>query len=72
MLAADRLAFIPQGLPIIHASAIGFWSASAALQAKPREAEVLAGFAKEEAAKIKSSSMSSAAWTTVSAASCTD
>lgn len=36
MLAADRLAFIPQGLPIIHARAIGFWSASAALQAKPR------------------------------------
>lgn len=50
--AADRLAFIAQGLPIIHASAMGFWSASAELQEKPREAEVLAGFAKEEAAKI--------------------
>ncbi|MHC2627246.1 hypothetical protein ACVIW2_009333 [Bradyrhizobium huanghuaihaiense] len=52
MPAADRLAFIAEGLPIIHASAMGFWSASAELQQKPREAEVLAGFAKEEAAKI--------------------
>ncbi|MCP3468691.1 hypothetical protein [Bradyrhizobium sp. CCGUVB23] len=50
--AADRLAFIAEGLPIIHASAKGFWSASAELREKPREAEVLAGFAKEEAAKI--------------------
>jgi hypothetical protein len=52
MTAGDRLAFIAEGLPIIHASAIGFWSASTELRDKPREAEVLAGFAKEEAAKI--------------------
>lgn len=52
MSAADRLAFIAEGLPIIHASALGFWSAAAELQQKPREAEVLAGFAKEEAAKV--------------------
>ncbi|MGY2803563.1 hypothetical protein [Bradyrhizobium sp. USDA 4506] len=52
MSATDRLAFIAEGLPIIHASAKGFWSASAELREKPREAEVLAGFAKEEAAKI--------------------
>jgi hypothetical protein len=52
MSAADRLAFLAEGLPIIHASAKGFWSASVEMQAMPREAEVLAGFAKEEAAKI--------------------
>lgn len=52
MSGADRLAFVAEGLPIIHASAMGFWSASAELREKPREAEVLAGFAKEEAAKI--------------------
>jgi hypothetical protein len=52
MPAAERLAFVAQGLPIIHASALGFWSASAELEDKPREAEVLVGFAKEEAAKI--------------------
>ncbi|WP_229171141.1 MULTISPECIES: hypothetical protein [Bradyrhizobium] len=52
MSATDRLAFIAEGIPIIHASARGFWSASAELREKPREAEVLAGFAKEEAAKI--------------------
>jgi hypothetical protein len=51
MVATDRLAFIAEGLPIIHASAMGFWSASAVLRDRPREAEVLAGFAKEEAAK---------------------
>jgi hypothetical protein len=52
MSAEDRLAFIAEGLPIIHASAMGFWSASAELREKPREAEVLEGFAKEESAKI--------------------
>jgi hypothetical protein len=52
MSAADRLVFIAEGLPIIHNSAKGFWSASLGLRAMPREAEVLAGFAKEEAAKI--------------------
>ena len=52
MSPADRLTFIAEGLPVILASAQGFWSASVALAAMPREAEVLKGFAKEEAAKI--------------------
>lgn len=52
MSPADRLTFIAEGLPVILASARGFWSASVALAAMPREAEVLKGFAKEEAAKI--------------------
>jgi len=52
MSTTDRLAFLAEGLPIIHASAKGFWSASVEMRAMPREAEVLAGFAKEEAAKI--------------------
>jgi hypothetical protein len=52
MSPTDRLTFIAQGLPLILASALGFWSASVALAAMPREAEVLKGFAKEEAAKI--------------------
>jgi hypothetical protein len=52
MSSADRLAFIAEGLPIILASAQGFWAASLKLQTMPREAEVLRGFAKEEAAKI--------------------
>lgn len=52
MSATDRLAFIAEGLPIIHASAKGFWSGSVELRGKPREAEGLEGSAKEEAAKI--------------------
>ncbi len=48
----------PMGLPIIHASAMGFWSASAELREKPREAEVLAGSAK--ARRSSSCSTSSA------------
>jgi AbiV family abortive infection protein len=52
MSATNRLAFIAEGLPIIHASAKGFWFASAQLRENPREAAVLAGFAQEEAAKI--------------------
>jgi hypothetical protein len=52
MSPAGRLAFIAEGLPIILTSAQGFWHASAALTGSPREAEVLRGFAKEEAAKI--------------------
>jgi hypothetical protein len=47
-----RLAFIAEGLPIILASAEGFWGASCQITDHPREAEVLEGFAKEEAAKI--------------------
>ncbi len=52
MSAAGRLAFISEGLPIIHTSVMNSWSASAELREKPREARVLAGFAKEEAAKV--------------------
>lgn len=52
MSPTDRLTFMAEGLPVILASAQGFWSASVALAAMPREAEVLEGFAKEEAAKI--------------------
>lgn len=47
-----RLAFLAEGLPIILASARGLWTASTRLTDMPREAEVLEGFAKEEAAKI--------------------
>ena len=52
MAAAERLAFIAEGLPIILASALGFWEASRQLSDRPREANVLEGFATEEAAKI--------------------
>jgi hypothetical protein len=48
----ERLSFIAEGLPLILASSRGFWDAARALEASPREAEVLEGFAKEEAAKI--------------------
>jgi len=47
-----RLAFIAEGLPIILASAEGFQGGSCQITDYPREAEVLEGFAKEEAAKI--------------------
>jgi len=47
-----RLTFIAEGMPIILKSAQGFWDASCSLKDRPREAEVLEGFAKEEAAKI--------------------
>lgn len=53
MSSIDRLAFIAEGLPIIHASAMGFWSAAAELREKPREAEVLEGFAKEAEATAR-------------------
>jgi len=52
MTAVERLAFIAEGLPIILASAQGFWEASRQLSDRPREAEVLEGLATEEAAKI--------------------
>ena len=52
MQQEERLAFIAEGLPIILASAQGFWRASLNLHDAPREAEVLKGFAEEEAAKI--------------------
>ncbi len=52
MSTTERFAFIAEGLPIILASAQGFWNASLQLKAMSREAEVLEGLAKEEAAKI--------------------
>ena len=52
MGTTERLDFIAKGLPIILESARGFWSASGRLAGKPREADVLQGFAEEEAAKI--------------------
>jgi hypothetical protein len=47
----DRLTLIGEGLPILLESARAFWAASLDLKDKPREAEVLSGFAEEEAAK---------------------
>lgn len=48
----ERLAFLDEGLHVILASAEGFWTAAEALGDQPREADVLDGFAREEAAKI--------------------
>ncbi|MDE2757638.1 MAG: hypothetical protein OXU26_02695 [Acidobacteriota bacterium] len=48
----ERLAFLSEGLPIILTSAQDFWQASCQLKDRLREAEVLKGFAEEEAAKI--------------------
>jgi hypothetical protein len=48
----ERLDFIAEGLPIILESALGFWIAAEHIEQKPREADVLEGFAGEEAAKI--------------------
>ena len=47
-----RLKFLSEGLPIIHESAEGYWKASLELDESPREAEVLRGYAEEEAAKV--------------------
>lgn len=47
----QRLDLIADGLPIIAASAHGFWDASQKLESRSREATVLEGFAEEEAAK---------------------
>lgn len=47
-----RLSFIAEGLPIILESAQGFWDGLCSLKDRPREAEVLEGFANEEAANI--------------------
>jgi hypothetical protein len=49
---ASRLKFIAEGLPVILRSAQGFWQAAQQLQSHGREAEILKGFAEEEAAKI--------------------
>jgi hypothetical protein len=47
----QRLDLVADGLPIIAASARGFWDASEKLEKGSREATVLEGFAEEEAAK---------------------
>lgn len=46
-----RLAFLAEGLPIVLASAQGFWLVSCYLKGMPRETGVLKGFAEQEAAK---------------------
>lgn len=48
----ERLSFIAEGLPVILASALGFWAASQRLEGCSREADVLQNHAEEEAAKI--------------------
>jgi len=48
----ERIDFLAEGLPIILDSARGFWAASQQISAMPREADVLANHAEEEAAKI--------------------
>ena len=48
----ERLAFIGEGLPIVLASAQGFWQAAKELDGHVREAVVLARHAEEEAAKV--------------------
>lgn len=47
-----RLDLLAEGLPIILASALGFWNASTLLEKQEREARVLEGFAEEEASKV--------------------
>ena len=49
---SDRLTFIAEGLPIVLASAQGFWHAARQLGEHVREAVVLARHAEEEAAKV--------------------
>lgn len=47
-----QLDLIAEGLPIILASAQGFWEAATEIAERPREARVLQGFCEEECAKI--------------------
>jgi hypothetical protein len=49
---AERIELIAEGLPVILRSAQSFWHAAQSLKDSPREAQVLIGFAEEEAAKI--------------------
>ena len=52
MAQDERLAFLSEGLPIILLSAQSLWRGSRKLHKEmPREAEILEGFAREEAAK---------------------
>ena len=52
MRQAERLDFIADGLPVVLASAMGFWRAARQLDDQVREAVVLARHAEEEAAKV--------------------
>ena len=52
MPQSERLAFIADGLPIMLASARGFWQAAKQLDGQVREAVVLARHSEEEAAKV--------------------
>lgn len=52
MSRSARLDLLGEGLPIILASAQGFWNAAVELSDHPREARVLEGFCEEECAKI--------------------
>lgn len=52
MQKAERVAFIADGLPIVLASAQGFWLAARQLDGRVREAVVLERHAEEEAAKV--------------------
>ncbi|MBL8578695.1 MAG: hypothetical protein JNK47_15845 [Mesorhizobium sp.] len=52
MPAKERLAFIAEGLPILFESARGLAAAAQALQAFPREAEILERQCSEECAKM--------------------
>ncbi|WP_370322576.1 hypothetical protein [Oricola sp.] len=52
MKRKERLAFFAEGFPLLLHSAHGFWNAAKRLENSRREAEVLIGFANEEAAKI--------------------
>lgn len=47
----DRLCFLAEGLPLIARSAIDYWSVASSVKDHPREAEVLARNAEEEAVK---------------------
>ena len=52
MPQSERLAFIADGLPVVLASAQGFWQAASQLDGQVREAVVLARHAEEESAKV--------------------
>lgn len=52
MTHEQRLGFIAEGLPLILKSAQDYWAAAEAIKDRGREAQILAGFSAEEAAKI--------------------
>lgn len=52
MREKEKLSLVAEGLPLILASSEGFQAAAESLRGRAREADVLKGFAGEEAAKI--------------------